>query len=96
MPTLIVDPEDGGVLAGTDVPGRKPREVLALLEEPIPEDGRPCLLDGRPCILFADWDYGEDWSGEFVREVHPFTLIGAPTISVAEFWSMVKRLRGVE
>ena len=95
MPTLIVDPEDCGVMAGTALPGSKPKKVLTSIDEPIPEEGETCLLDGRPCILFANWDYGEDWSGENVCEIHPFSLIGAPMISVENFWILVRRLHGV-
>jgi hypothetical protein len=42
------------------------------------------------------WDYAEDWSREFVREVHPFTLIGAPTIAVEAFWTIVWAIEAEE
>ena len=48
--------------------------------------------DGKPCILFGYWDYGEDWSGEYVREVHPFTLISTPKISAEAFWNLVQAI----
>jgi hypothetical protein len=96
VPTIMVDPEDRGVIAGTPIPGWKSKEVLSHLAEPIPEESEPCVPDGRPCILYANWDYAEDWSGETVRELHPFTLIGAPKLTVDEFWALVRRGRGVE
>jgi hypothetical protein len=92
MPTIIVDPEDRGVMTGDPIPGWKPKRVLDCLDEPIPEEGDPCALDGRPCILFANWDMAEDWSGEFVNpNLHPFTLIGAPKLTIPEFWALVRR-----
>jgi hypothetical protein len=95
-PTIIVDPEDGGVVAGVPIPGWQPKKIPECLDEPIPEDGDPRILDGRPCILFGMWDYAEDWSGETVRELHPFTLIGAPKITTEEFWQLVRRVHGVQ
>jgi hypothetical protein len=87
-PTVLVDPEDGGVMAGVwtePVPGFKRTRVVDRLEEPIDEEEEPCVLDGRPCLLFGMWDYAEDWSGEYVRELHPFLLLRAPKVSVVEF-----------
>lgn len=92
-PHIVVDPEDGGVMWGvptTPDPGWKPTRIVDRLDEPIPAEGDPCVLDGRPCILFGMWDYAEDWAGEYVRELHPFKLIGAPRLTVAEFWALVR------
>jgi hypothetical protein len=80
MPTIMVDPEDRGVMSGDPIPGWQPKRVVDCLDEPIPEEGDPCVLDGRPCILFGMWDMAEDSSGDFVNpNLHPLTLIGAPS-----------------
>jgi hypothetical protein len=95
MTTIIVDPDDGGTQAGTwstPLPGFQRTPIREKLDEPIDPEGDCCVLDGKPYILFGMWDYAEDWSGEFVREVHPFTLIGAPTITVEEFWKLVRAI----
>ena len=55
-------------------------------------EGDCCVLEGKPYILYGMWDYAEDWSGEFVREVHPFTLLSAPTITTEAFWNMVRAI----
>ncbi len=91
-PTIVVDPEDGGTQAGERLPtppGFKRTPICEQMGSPIHPDGECCVLDGRPCILFGMQDYAEDWSGEFVREIHPFTLIGAPKVAPAEFWQLV-------
>ncbi len=41
--------------------------------------------------MFAGWDYGEDWSGEFVRETHPFSLTGEGCVQVTESERMAGR-----
>ena len=95
MTTIIVDPDDSSQ-NGERLPapaGFKPKPIRERLDEPIHQEGECCELDGRPCILFANWDYGEDWSGEFVREVHPFTLVSAPKISIEKFWALVRARR---
>ena len=86
MTTIIVDPDDDdhGTQTGTMLPpppGFKPKPIREQLDEPIDPEGECCVLNGKPYILYGMWDYAEDWSGEFVREVHPFMLIGAPTIT---------------
>ena len=86
-PTIIDD-----AYQGEPIPGWEPKRVLEHLDEPIPPAGRPCLFEGRPCILYMDWDFAQDWSGEHVRELHPFTLLRAPELSVADFWSLVRKL----
>jgi len=94
MTTIIVDPEDLGTQTGTwtvPTPDFKPTPIREQLDEPIDPAGDCCVHDGRPCILFSDWDYAEDWSGEFVREMHPFALIGAPKITVDAFWRKVRQ-----
>jgi hypothetical protein len=76
---------------GIDLPCEPPsKRVIERLGEPIPEQGECCLYLGKPHIVFRDWDYAEDWSGEFVRVVHPQTLVGAGQVSAAEFWSVVR------
>ena len=97
-PTIVVDPEDGGVMAGVwsePVPGFKPKRIVERLDEVIDEEGEPRVLDGRPCVLFGMWDYAEDWSGEYVRELHPFLLLHTPTLTVAEFWALVRKVHGL-
>jgi hypothetical protein len=54
------------------------------------------LLNGKPYLLFADWEYAEDWSAEFVREVHPYIFIGEPKIPEAEWRELVRRTHGEE
>ena len=93
MPTIMVDPGDMGTQAGVRLepdPDFKRTPIRDKMGEPIDPAGDYCVRDGKPCILFGDWDYGEDWSGEYVREVHPFTLIGAPKISADAFWDLVR------
>lgn len=92
MPTIMVDPDDSGVMTGVPIPGWQPKRIADCIGEPIPEEGEPCILDGRPCILFGMWDYAEDWSGEYVRELHPFALLRAPKVSTAEFWELVRKV----
>ena len=62
-----------------------------MLDEPIDPLAECCVYNGSPCILYGDCDYAEDWSGEFVREMHPFVLIGAPKLTADAFWQMVRR-----
>ena len=93
MPIIMVDPDDAGTQTGTILPpppGFRPTPFRDRLGEPIDPAGDCCVYEGRPCILFGDWDYAEDWSGEFVREIHPFLLIGPPTILREAFWDLVK------
>ena len=97
MTTIIVDPDDDdhGTQTGTwttPPPGFKPKPIREKLDEPIDPEGECCVLNGKPYILYGMLDYAEDWSGEFVREVHPFMLIGAPKITVEEFWNMVRAI----
>lgn len=89
-PTIVAD-EDVSV----PIPGWQPKRVVDCLDEPIPEDGEPCVLDGHPCILFANWDHGEDWSGEHVRSVHPYTLLPAAKLNTTEFWALVRKVHGL-
>jgi hypothetical protein len=94
-PTIMVDPEDSGTQTGTQLPPPpdwKPTPVVERFHKPIDPEGDCCILDDMPCILFGQWDYAEDWSGEFVREMHPFELIGAPKVTVEEFWKLVVAL----
>ena len=92
-PTIMVDPEDAGTQTGTQLPpppGWKPTPIRDQLDSPIDPEGDCCVLGGKPYNLFGMWDYAEDWSGEFVREVHPFLLLGAPVITREEFWKLVR------
>jgi hypothetical protein len=94
--TILVDPVDMGTQAGTMLPPPpcfNPTPIREKLGEHIDPEGECCLLKGKPYILFGMWDYCEDWSGEFVREVHPFLLIGAPKVSVGEFWDLVRMIQ---
>lgn len=95
MTTIIVgdDDDDRGTQTGELLPPPpdfKPKPIRDRIGEPIDPEGECCSLDGRPCILYADLDYAEDWSGEFIREIHPFLLIGAPNITIEEFWNLVR------
>ena len=93
MTTIYVDTDDAGTQTGTLLPpppGFKPTPIRDRIGEPIDPEGDCRLLDGQPCILYGDWDYAEDWSGEFMREIHPFTLPGKPKISVEAFWDLVR------
>ena len=95
MTTIIVDPDDGGTQAGnwtTPDPNFKPTPIRERLDEPVDSEAEFVLRDGKPCLLYGMWDYGEDWSGEFVRETHPFSLIGKDCVKVTEAeWREVLR-----
>lgn len=95
MTTIIVDPDDGGTQAGTWTkpdPKLKPKPIRERLEEPVHPEADCVLRDGQPCLLFGMWDYGQDWSGEFVQEIHPFLLIGKGCVKVTEAeWREVLR-----
>ena len=93
MPTIVVDPEDGGTHAGTQLPPPpefKRTPIREMLDTPIDPHGECRVLEGRPCIPYGMEDYAEDWSGEFVREVHPFALLSAPKVTAEEFWRLVR------
>lgn len=66
------------------------RAVRDRIGEPLPFGCEFYLDAGRPCILFPDWDYAEDWSGQFVRTIRPATLIGQKKISGTEFWALLR------
>ena len=68
------------------------RPILERFDEPINEPGVCCVHLGSPCILFDDWDYAEDWSGEFVRVVAPEPLSSATRVSAEDFWALVRKL----
>jgi hypothetical protein len=68
--------------------------IVQRLDEPI-EAGDCCIHEGHPCILFGDWDYAEDWSGEFVRVVPPDSLADAPRLTVRQFWALVRRVHSL-
>ncbi|HTT00880.1 MAG TPA: hypothetical protein VMG11_02240 [Steroidobacteraceae bacterium] len=80
---------------GIDLPCEPPsKPVIERLDEPIPDAGECCVYLGKPHIVFRDWDYAEDWSGEFVRVVDPKTLAGAARLSTVAFWSAVRGAHG--
>ncbi len=90
------DDDDRGTQTGTwtePVPGFKPTPIREQLDTPIDPESDCCVVNGKPCILYPMLDYGKDWSGEFVREVHPFVLAGEPTVSAEEFWKLVRALQ---
>jgi hypothetical protein len=93
MTTIMVDPDDGGVMTGTMLPpppGWKPTPIRDRPDEPIDPEADCVVYAGDPCLLFGMLDYAENWGGEFVRELHPFTLIGAPKIGEADWWALVR------
>jgi hypothetical protein len=71
------------------------KRVVERLDEPILETADCCIYQGDPCILFGDWDYAEDWSGEFVRVIPPEPLADAPRLSAPEFWALVRKVHAV-
>lgn len=82
--------------ADLDLPCMPPdRPILERLDEPLPDGVEFCIFAGQPCILFVDWDYAEDWSGEFVRVIPSDSLSGAPRTQASEFWALVRRGRGL-
>ena len=92
MASMNVEAQIRGIIPAEHIFGWQPKKVLEHLDEEIPQEGEPCVLDGHPCILYDHWDMAEDWSGEYVNtDLHPFALTGAPTLSVSEFWTLVRR-----
>jgi len=92
----MVDPDDGGCYWGTRLPPPAafiPTPIRDLIREPLDEEAQPRLFNGRPCLLYPDWDYGEDWSGKYVRDVHPFCLTCQPKLTLSEFWTLVELLQ---
>ena len=75
-------------------PADKP--VRERLNEPVGAEGEFCVLAGAPYILFRDWDYAEDWSGEFVCTIAPRALEAAHVVTAEEFWRLVRRVHGIE
>ncbi len=71
------------------------KRIIERLDEPIEAPGECRVHAGKPCILFWDWDYAEDWSGEFVRAIPHSALNDAPKITCAEFWALVRRTHGL-
>jgi hypothetical protein len=95
MTTVIVDP-DGISQVGTTLPpqsGFKRTPIRERLGVAIDPEGDCIRRNGEPCILFAQWDYREDWSGEFVRETHAFSLIGEGCVTVTpeEWWEVMRK-----
>ena len=75
MQTVMVDPDDVQWVECEPAPGFKPIPVRERTNEPIPAEAECYLLEGRPHLLFANWDYAEDWSGVYVREVYPYFVV---------------------
>jgi hypothetical protein len=71
------------------------RRIVDRLDEPLQNPGECRLYRGRPCLLFEDWDYAEDWSGEYVRVIAPQPLTAAGKLSTAEFWALVRKLHAL-
>jgi len=92
VPTVIVDPESPQWVECDPLPGFQPTPIRERLTEPIPADAECYMVDRRPHLLFADWDYAEDWSGEYVREVHPYAVAfgGGKKIGDAEWRALVR------
>lgn len=84
------DKTDASLTSGHRVPGSADKRVIDRLDEPIPEEGEPCIWQGRPCILYGLWDTAEDWSGEYVTFRHPYSVSASPKIGVSEFWGLVR------
>ena len=84
-------------IASLELPCMPPdKPIRERLNEPVGEEGAFFLIDGRPCILFAEWDYAEDWSGEFVRPIEPPGAASpAQPLAAAEFWALVQSLLAV-
>ncbi len=95
MPTIMVDPDDMGVMTGTMTPPDPnfvPTPIRRRVSEPIPAEAECYVLAGRPHLLFANWDYAEDWSGEYVREVHPFAVaLGGKAIAEQEWRELINQ-----
>jgi len=80
--------------SGLELPCAPPdRPIRERLDEPLGEEGEFCRIDGRPCIVFAEWDYAEDWSGEFVRVIAPRTVIPEERLDAHRFWALVRSLQ---
>lgn len=96
MPTILVSDEPyDSVTSCKSVTGRTEKRVVDRLDEPIPEEGDPCIWKGRPCILYGMWDMAEDWSGELVTFPHPYAVAGSLKIGVSEFWALVRQVHGL-
>jgi hypothetical protein len=92
MTIVYVDPDDA-VTWTTPDPNFVRTPIRERIGEPLDPEAEPVLFNGRPCLLYPDWDYGEDWSGEYIRDVHPFCLTSQPKLTVPEFWILVTRLQ---
>jgi hypothetical protein len=86
------DQPEGGIDLPCEPP---PKPIVERLDEPIHEAAECCIVAGQPYLVFDDWDYAEDWAGEFVRVVHPDTLTGRMTIAPTDFWALVRRVHGL-
>jgi len=92
MPTIMVDPDDQALWVEREsIPGIRRKPIRERLNEPMPPEAVCYVLDGRPHLLFSQWDYAEDWSGDYVREVHPYAVAfgGGNEIGEAEWRKML-------
>jgi hypothetical protein len=89
MVTIVADSEPGTRLPPPA--NFKPQPISECIDEVLAPDAECYALNGAPCLLFADLDYAEDWSGTYVRELHPFLVaICGKSISAEEFWRLVR------
>jgi hypothetical protein len=91
-PTIIVDPE-GSSQSGERLPAPgdfKRRTTLEQLADPLHVEADPYVMGGKPYLVYPMWDYAEDWSGEYLGEIHPFAVVlGGKKISEAEWRELV-------
>jgi hypothetical protein len=94
MPTVMVDPDDVQWVECEPTPGFKRIPIRERLTEPLHAEAECYVLAGRPHLLFASWDYAEDWSGEYVREVHPFAVLAGQEIGEQKWRARLQQLQG--
>jgi hypothetical protein len=99
MTTLMIDPDDGGCMAGTRLPPPPdfvPPTIAESLARGFDEQTAFYVLNGKPIAVWPDWDYAEDWSKYPIREIHPFIpVIYGKEIMDAEFRTSVKERHGL-
>jgi hypothetical protein len=90
--TIVVDPDNVQWGWSEPVAGFRPKPVREWLSEPLEPEAKCYVFDGKPYLLYPDWDYAEDWSGDYLREVHPFSVaIGGQPIAGLEWRALVAR-----
>jgi hypothetical protein len=99
MTALMIDPDDGGCMAGTRLPpppGFVQPPIAESLLQGFDDQTEFYVMDGRPIAVWPDWDYAEDWSIHPIRELHPFIpVIYGKEITEAEFRTSVKLRQGL-